>query len=475
MSLLRAVCLRALVGVLLSASPGYAAEEQTACTAALEDVQARVAELERQVQALQSALRIAVPLPGNGAVGQQQAAASVGGDSAATPASVEAAPPPAPTASTPAASFRIYGMLLNNTYYDSAGASVADVPLYAFSPADGRSRDRTFSFSPRQTRFGFDIREPIGSGERAGTIKLLVESDFFGGFPGSGIDTSFPDLRLRLAYARFDFERTTLLIGQDWTFFNDQNPVHFQTTVGPFVASGNPAIRYPQIRLDRRLTQGDGGGLVAQIGILRPVSPELPEFGTTNVLVGPGERAARPFVEGRLAWSGRSFRPSDRVVGVSFHAGREDFRDFGHVPTQAIGLEFKLPLLERASLAGEVFRGRNINALFGGGVFQGVTIRDGLARAIETAGGWSQLTVNLRPNLDLTAAYGLDDPFDRTLSRAGDRSRNSTLLVSLIERNLFGNTIALELSRIGTDYVLQPTGRVLAFNFAFQRQFSFTH
>ncbi len=461
MSLLRAVCVRVMVGVLLSVSPGYAAEEQTACSVALQDIQARLAELERQVQLLRSATGAgAAPANAGAAAGHDGQGAS-GETAAVTRPAID--------------QFRIYGMLLVNTFYDSAGASVSDVPLYAYSPADGRSRDRSFSLSPRQTRFGFEIRQPIAGRDHEGTARLLVESDFLGGFPGSGIDTSFPDLRLRLAYARFEFGRTAVLIGQDWTFFNDQNPVHFHTTVGPFVASGNPAIRYPQIRLDRRLKQGDGGEVLAQIGILRPVSPELPEFGVTNVLVGPGERAVRPFVEGRLAWTGRSFRPNDRVVGVSFHAGREDFREFGHVPTQAIGLEFKLPLLERASLAGEVFRARNINALFGGGVFQGVTVRDGLARVIDTAGGWTQLTVALRSNLDLTAAYGIDDPFDRTLSRVGERSRNRTFLVSLIDRNLFGNTLALELSRINTDYVLQPTGRVLAFNFAFQRQFSFKH
>ena len=103
-----------------------------------------------------------------------------------------------------------------NAFTNSGGSNNADDPLWATTSGQSNA-----SASGRQTRFGVRI-----TGGRIGNANVtgVVEADFYGGFPGVGIGENMGVLRLRVAKAKFDWERTSLTVGQDWVIFAPNNP-----------------------------------------------------------------------------------------------------------------------------------------------------------------------------------------------------------------------------------------------------------
>jgi hypothetical protein len=105
-----------------------------------------------------------------------------------------------------------YGTIYFNAFGNSAGTNNSDVPLFATPTGNGN-----VSSTVRQTRLGVRLE-----GAKAGDARLsaILEADFFGGFPSVGIGENFGVVRLRLANARLDWEKTSVTLGQDWRFFD---------------------------------------------------------------------------------------------------------------------------------------------------------------------------------------------------------------------------------------------------------------
>ena len=316
-----------------------------------------------------------------------------------------------------------YGTIYFNAFGNSSGTNNADVPLFAGVGAGN------ISATARQTRFGVRLDGPTLAGAK---LTGLVESDFFGGFPSIGVGETFGVVRLRLAYARLQWQRTGLQVGQDWAIFAPNNPVSIASAAIPqLVTAGNLWMRLPQVRIEHQ-----GGTEVkwqAQAAVLMPGTGDFPAGTTSPFLLQPGAgaRSRLPYFQARFALSQENWLglKNAATLGVSAHYGRARITaSSGDHESDSVGaaLDWNLPLAPRLSLLGEAFFGRNL-AGFQGGIFQGINadfafgnggvLVPGGARPIGSRGGWAQLGFT-PPGADrftLYAGYGLDDPRDEDL------------------------------------------------------------
>jgi hypothetical protein len=278
-----------------------------------------------------------------------------------------------------------------------------------------------------------------------------VETDLYGGFPQIGVGETFGQLRLRSAFARLDWDRVSLLAGQDWMVFAPANPVSIACAGIPLMATaGNPWMRLPQLRVERRLGGRRFNGQT-QLAVLAPSSGD--STAGFVLMPGSGSLSETPYLQGRLAFSDTAFLGGKKplTLGVSGHWGRgrvgsgASARD---LESYAGAADISVPLGTRLSLLGEAFSGRNL-AGFQAAAFQGINPNLGVAsggvlvdrgpRGIATRGGWAQLGVSVlsKERLSFYATFGLDDPKDEDLASvpARDwRARNAAYAASFIHR-----------------------------------------
>lgn len=143
--------------------------------------------------------------------------------------------------------YDLYGFVRTEVFLDSyKGVSAAEdlfylVPLYIGKDSEGNDLNQQLSttFAPLHTRFGFSVNGPDLFGAKT---KGVLETDFF------GIANAPTVLRLRLAYIQLNWERASLLAGQDWhPFFTKQCFPHTTNLSAgtPFNAFGRtPLVRY---------------------------------------------------------------------------------------------------------------------------------------------------------------------------------------------------------------------------------------
>ncbi len=317
-----------------------------------------------------------------------------------------------------------YGTIYFNAFTNSAGTNNADVPAFATPTGVG-----TTSASVRQTRFGLKLE-----GGRVGNARLsgVVEVDFYGGFPSVGIGENFGVVRLRLANARFDWEKTSVVVGQDWMVFAPVSPNSLAAAAIPqMAAAGNNWARLPQVKIETKLSKN----FTLQGAVLAPQTGDFVTNASFFLQPTSGSSSRVPYFQSRLAFADGNFLGTKKAgsVGLSAHYGRS--RVFtgasanieNDIDSLGVALDWNFPLVKRLSLAGEAFFGRNLGG-FQGGVFQGYnndfayrnggTLVPGGARAIGTRGGWMQLGFTPDVWQDRLAIYGsigIDDPREEDL------------------------------------------------------------
>ena len=171
-----------------------------------------------------------------------------------TPAKPAAATTPAPAATTPATvpSVKLTGLVRNDLYFDTRqvvsardGALVL-WPTDLLKDASGKDLNAksSLNMNPITSRIAVGIVAPDAFGAKA---TGLIEFEFFG-----GADAANGAGRLRHAFAKLDWGKTQLMVGQFW------HPL-FVTDCFPGTAAYNTAIpvnpfnRSPQIRLTTNL------------------------------------------------------------------------------------------------------------------------------------------------------------------------------------------------------------------------------
>lgn len=356
-----------------------------------------------------------------------------------------------------------YGTIFFNAFGNSGGTNNTDVPLWA-TTAGGNT-----SASVRQTRFGVKIE---GARLADANLKAIVEADFFGGFPSIGVGENFGVVRLRLANVRLDWEKTSLVVGQDWMVFAPNSPKSLAAAAIPqMAAAGNPWSRLPQVRLERKI----GENFTFQGALLAPATGDFPSGTNAPFLLQPGTGASSrlPFFQSRIAFAASNWFGAKNAgsIGLSGHFGKSRVT-IGNVTNDiesvGIALDWNFPIAKRIELSGEGFFGRNL-AGFQAGIFQGYNadfafrngnlLTPGGIRAIGTRGGWAQIGWQLPVLADKLTAYasvGIDDPRDEdlaTIDRFNFRSRNFVYAFDLIYKFSPQFSIGAELRRLRTQYL----------------------
>ncbi len=352
---------------------------------------------------------------------------------------------------------RLFGTVLNNTYYNTSDNSEQAVPTVA-QPNSARpdNSGHNFGSTLRQSRFGFAMTGPKLGGAR---LSADADFDFFGGADGHYEGNPLGALRMRTASARLDGSRTSLAMGLMAPMISPLNPTSLAAVYYPALAeSGNLWQWRPQITLERRTPVGEADALVLQGGLMMP-------FGDTingRVLEG------RPGYESRFAFT-RSLDAERRLeigVGGYFHPQRFGFGRT--VDSYAWTSDWLIPLYNRLELSGEVFYGQSISLSeqSGGDIGSMFAFTGPLddpptrVRGIHSAGGWAQLSASATPRLEFNIAFGVDDPRNRDvfagLFENTARLKNQTFSINSIYRLRSNLLISLEYRHLWTTY---PEGR----------------
>lgn len=164
--------------------------------------------------------------------------------------------------------FKFSGFVRGDVYFDSRKSITANDNLLFLYPKD-EEYDVTgddLNAQPNSGLYAFNSRPAVEvSGLRVfdADVNAFMEADFAG---GSGISAF---LRIRQAYLKMNWEKSTLLIGQTWhPFFNTIIPGQISLSTGaPF----QPFNRSPQIRYDYKWNGFTFSGvLLSQFQYLSP-------------------------------------------------------------------------------------------------------------------------------------------------------------------------------------------------------------
>jgi len=353
---------------------------------------------------------------------------------------------------------QVYGTVLWNSFYNTGGSNIEDIPLVASKA--GTDPNGNFGMSVRQSRFGLRYQGPeIWGAKLSGT----VEMDLLGGSAalGNGVGMDLP--RLRLAYGRMDWKNTAIEAGQDWAVFSPLNPTSLASYAIPAMsASGNPWIRSPQFRFEWHSDASQSTRVLLQMAALDPNVGDNPTTVVDARTPGIGERGQAPAFETRLALTGK-FDNRDATVGISGHYGRGDNVGVLNNVTVAravdswgVNLEYTLPVVKGFTLTGEAFSGRGL------GLFSVASGQSVLAvgtpgeHGVLASGGWAQAQFDLSKKWQVNLVYGFESDEGFNLI-TGSRSKNQTPMANIMYKFSPHITWAWEWRRLMSNYQNQKS------------------
>ena len=363
-------------------------------TAKEQELEARIAELEKLVREMQA-------------------------QEAAVPVVVEKEAPPAPTVQTAnKGSLTIKGFVATTLFAQDANFTFGNGQNAQFPSTEFDKDEVTWGGDVRNTRLTLDWKGPaVGNMNFAG----MLEADFFGGFNGTG---AFSDEqltpRLRLAYVDMNFGKSTIRMGQFWSplFGNvPASPTHVAFPLG-YGSAGTVGWRFPGVAYYHTFG-GDGFTTKLSLAAMRgswsgPIDNN-----------GPGE-AGTPQFEARLDFGAKNWN-----VYVVGHWDEKDLSGPGaSAPNDsltgeaiAVGAKFNIGPV---TLQGNAYSGSAIGQQFGHITQFG---------DISGWGGWLQGSLKLGSSWSLNAFYGMDDPKDKDVilsSSTNNRLKNTQMALSAI-------------------------------------------
>jgi hypothetical protein len=351
----------------------------------------------------------------------------------------------------------LYGTLLFNAGYNTAGGNIEDVPLFLGKQnSDPTGGDKNFYGTVRQTRIGLSLN-PVNT--LGGKLSGIFEFDMFGGQTALPTGTSMNLFRMRHAYGRLEWNNVAVEAGQDWGIFAPLNPISFSEYGIPALsASGNSWARMPQLRVEVKNAGNRTNNILWQFAASDPNMGDYPTtlFSTSRTPL-IGERGRMPALQTRLAYS-RVHNDRRFTVGLSGHYGRgKNAGTIGVLNVQSpvdswgVALDYSLPLTTRFTIVGEAYEGRALGVYSSpAGEAVGAVGTAG-AHGVDSRGGWSQAQWSFAKQWQLNLGYGIDAPNASQLP-VGNRTRNQTYMGNLIYKLTLNVNLALEYRRLLTDY-----------------------
>lgn len=472
---MKALITMTIATVLLGAAVAVSAQPQAKPDT--EELNRRLAELEAKIKVLSDELAAVRSLARAPAAPSAAAETRPAAKAETVTAVAQAAPKKDLGVDVGSARLTPYGTIYFNAFGNSGGTNNADVPMWATPSGPGNA-----GASMRQTRLGLRLE-----GAKVGKARLgaVLEADFFGGFPGIGVGENFGVVRIRLANAKLDWEKTSLTVGQDWMPFAPLNPTSLASAAIPqMAAAGNNWARLPQVKVESRLTDH----VTWQGAVLAPQSGDSSTTSTFLLQPNSGMQSRTPYFQSRLAYSGKNWFASKKAgsIAASAHFGRSSvFLGAANVRhdenSWGIAADWNLPLSDVVAITGEAFAGQGLGG-FQAGIFQslntdfariqGVASTAGGVRAIRTRGGWAQIAITPKMpgnKLGIYGTFGIDDPNDRDLTSVANRDwrqRNMAFAGEVIYKFTPQFQIGFEARRFQTQYLFSRRQRANHINLA---------
>jgi len=353
---------------------------------------------------------------------------------------------------------RLHGIVLMNAFRNVGASDNLDFPSYS-EPVPAGTPPATVGATLRQSEIGLEIFGPTVAGARTSADLQL---DFGGGFAGTGNGVNFGIARLQTANLRLDWEHTSLIAGQDSLFVSPLSPTSFASLATPaFAFAGNLWGWTPQLRIEHRFNLSDQQTITLQAGVLDNLDWEYP----TNPFyrsAQAGELSGQPAYAVRTAWS-RPVKEHPLAFGVAGYYGRQNWNWNRTVDAWAAMADWQVPIFSRLGLSGEFYRGRGIGGLgaaVGTSIVYGANPNYPLApiRGVDTAGGWTQLKLQLTPKVELNGVISEDDALTGSIRGfATDQNnfgpilgRNRGALGNIVFRPRSDLVLSAELRRLRT-------------------------
>jgi hypothetical protein len=288
---------------------------------------------------------------------------------------------------------RLAGMVLFNAFMNSKQSGGVDYPIVAAATGPGHD-----GASVRQSIVGLEFAGPQSFW--GGNAHASVYMDFFAGANNSA-------MRIRTVSVGVDWRTRSIAAGLEKPIFNPREPSSLaQVGISPLTGAGNLWLWLPQVRVEQELRFSAHTGLRAQIGAV-----QTREIGPYVGTVTP--EAARPAAEGRFNFH-HSFDEDRRLeFATGFHTsvthagGRS-------IPSNLYSFDWFYNPWKQVEFTGVFYSGQNV-AHLGSGTRQGFAIYRNYAYAVESKGGWGQLTLHALPRLDFHFFTGQVDDSNHDL------------------------------------------------------------
>lgn len=339
---------------------------------------------------------------------------------------------------------RVTGIALFNAFSNAGVVDNAELPELALPRVAGASHGSNGA-TLRQTVLGIAANGPAIAGAHS---SAFLNVDFFGGTSTNayGYTSQAGYVRMRDGEVGLDWKSTSVKAGYTGPLISPRSPTSYATLAEPALAgSGNLWTWSPQVRVEKRVSLGGDRGVSLEGGLIYPASS------TYNAiqLDSPVEASRRPGIEGRLAYhSDRTATASPRsfVFGVGGYKASQFYGSATHVRSWAVTGDWQIPLTKHFDLSGEIYRGSALGG-FGGGLYKDVIVgtdyNTGLNRTVgvDTAGGWSQLKLNVNSRVEANAAFGLDDAFSKSFDGVILPVTSSPIALAARNDSVIGNVI----------------------------------
>ena len=354
-----------------------------------------------------------------------------------------------------------YGNIWGSAAHDTQRVFPGAFVLYVFSE-DQFDHD-TFVLDTRRTRLGLDITGPKIPRMHNANSRGKVEIDFHGQF----VNENQATIQIRHAYAEVYDDNFRLLAGQTSDLMSPLLTRTVNYSVG--WAGGNIGFRRMQVRYERYLNFTDTFQITPAVAVCQNVINE----GVTG-LIDPRSPTNWPIIESRIGCTlgprGAGCKPVQ--FGVSGHIGEQGFEVVGtpqyRVRTWSFNTDVAIPVTKRLSFQAEYFTGADL-ATFLGGIVQGVNFTR--REAIYSSGGWFDVGYDWTDDLHSYTGFGIDDPWNDTLSAAAARSYNQFIFTNAIYDVTEKMKLGVELSAWRTQYLGLAPGETFRVEFSGQYEF----